>query len=331
MRTNDRKKRDRVECIKKFFRFLRISKHDIVEFAREQVEKKLFSMSRICKLCGISKNTFYKHKHLDDLFKEKYNYLKSKIQKIIKNNSAYGVNRIKAALLEDCQKHIGRDALSRLLKLWGLNLKRNIKKNRVSIIKKILLALSDKVNILIRSKITKPFQAITSDITEVWYDGGNKKAYLAVHKDVYGQMVYGWEINKRMKTELVLKSFEKAKKKIKKLIKKLPDNLICHSDQGSQYTSHEYTNTVLGSKIILSYSTPGTPTENPGQESFFGRFKDECQKEINEIQNFKELKKFIRKRMNYYNNRRLHNSLNNQAPKKFTKLFIKNSLKDCLN
>ena len=106
-------------------------------------------------------------------------------------------------------------------------------------------------------------------------------------------MVYGWQLDKRMKTELVLKSLEKAKKNIKKLTKKksLPSNLICHSDQGSQYTSHEYTNAVLKSNMTLSYSTPGTPTENPGQESFFGRFKDECQKEINEIQNFKELKK----------------------------------------
>ena len=143
-------------------------------------------------------------------------------------------------------------------------------------------------------------------------------------------MVYGWELDKRMKTELVLKSFEKAKKNIKKLTKKkkILNNLICHSDQGSQYTSHEYTNAVLKSNITLSYSSPGTPTENPGQESFFGRFKDECQKEINEINDYKKLKKFIQKRMNYYNNKRLHTSLNNQAPKKFTKLFIKSSLND---
>ena len=291
----------------------------------------MFSISRVCRLCGISKNTFYNHKHLDDLFQSKYNYLKSKIKKIIKDNSAYGIKRIKAALMQDCKEHVGRDALARLLRLWGLNLNRKIRKNRISVVKKILLLLADKVNILIRTKIDKPFQAISSDITEVWYNGGQCKAYLVVHKDVFGQMVYGWNLAKNMKTEFVLDSFEKAKKRIKKMIKRLPDNLICHQDQGSQYTSHEYANAVLKSKIILSYSSPGTPTENPGQESFFGRFKDECQKEINEINDYRKLKKFVQKRMNYYNNRRLHTSLNNQAPKKFTKLFIKNSLKDSLN
>lgn len=233
--------------------------------------------------------------------------------------------------MEDYKEHVGRDALARLLRLWGLSLNRKIRKNRVSIVKKILLLLADRVNILIRTKIDKPFQAVSSDITEVWYNGGKCKAYLVVHKDVFGQMIYGWNLAKNMKTKFVLDSFEKAKKKIKKLIKKFPGNLICHQDQGSQYTSLEYADAVLKSKMILSYSSPGTPTENPGQESFFGRFKDECQKEINEITDYRKLKKFIQKRMNYYNNRRLHTSLNNQAPKKFTKLFIKNSLKGCLN
>ena len=288
-------------------------------------------MSRICKICGVSKNTFYNHKHLDNLFQDKYGYLKSKIKKIIKDNGAYGIKRIKAALMEDYKEHVGRDALARLLRLWGLSLNRKIRKNRVSIVKKILLLLADRVNILIRTKTDKPFQAISSDITEVWYNGGKCKAYLVVHKDVFGQMIYGWNLAKNMKTKFVLDSFEKAKKKIKKLIKKLPDNLICHQDQGSQYTSLEYADAVLKSKMILSYSSPGTPTENPGQESFFGRFKDECQKEINEITDYRKLKKFIQKRMNYYNNKRLHTSLNNQTPKKFTKLFIKNSLKGCLN
>ena len=90
----------------------------MIEFAREQVNNGLFSMTRICKLCGISKNTFYSHEHLDDLFQNKYDHLKSKIKKIIKDNSAYGIKRIKSALMEEYEMHIGRDSLARLLRLW---------------------------------------------------------------------------------------------------------------------------------------------------------------------------------------------------------------------
>ena len=297
-----------------------------MKFAREQVEKKLFSINRICQLCGIAKVTFQNYEHPDDRFAAKYQHLKTKIEKIIKDNSAYGIKRIKQALKDNYQIHVGRDALARLLRLWGLQLKRKIRKKKISVIKKILISLADRSNLLIRTKITEPFQAITGDISEIFYDHGKKKAYLSVHKDVFGQMVYGWKLGQTMETKLVRSSFDKAKKKIRKLIRRIPKKMLCHQDQGSKYTSYEFVNDVLGSNMRLSYSTPGTPTENPGQESFFGRFKDENQDEIDEISDFKELDKFISKRINYYNRKRLHTSTGLKTPLNFTKSFINLSL-----
>jgi len=295
-----------------------------VKFAREQVASGTFSITRICKLCGLSKNTYYNHKHPDGRFTDKFEHIKIRVKKIIAKNSAYGVKRIKQALLDDYSLEIGRDALGRLLKLWSLGLKRKLRKSKKSVIKKILESLSDRVNLLIRTKIENPFQAITSDITEIIYNHGKSKAYLAVHKDCLGQMVYGYEIGETMEAKLVVSSFKKAITKIKKLIKKIPNEFLCHQDQGSQYTSYEYVEEVLKNKIVLSYSTPGTPTENPGQESFFGRLKDECKDEFMEMETFAELKKLISKKINYYNNRRLHTSINLKSPKKFTLNFIKN-------
>ncbi len=212
-----------------------------------------------------------------------------------------------------------------MLRLWGLQLKRKIKKRKISIIKKILISLSDRANLLIRTKIAEPFQAITSDITELFYNNGRQKAYLAIHKDAFGQLVYGWKLGQTMDSKLIINSFEKAKKNIKKFINKIPKKMLCHQDQGSQYASYEYVNKILSNGLKLSYSTPGTPTENPGQESFFGRFKDENKDEINEIKNFKELEKFIKKRINYYNRKRIHTSAQYKTPLKFTNQFI-NSL-----
>jgi putative transposase len=167
---------------------------------------------------------------------------------------------------------------------------------------------------------------MSSDISEIFYDHGRKKAYLSIHKDVFGQLVYGWKLGQTMETELVRSSFNKAKNSIKQLIKRIPAKMLCHQDQGSQYTSYEFVNDVLTSNMRLSYSTPGTPTENPGQESFFGRFKDENQDEIDEIRDFKELERFIQKRINYYNRKRIHTSTGYKTPLKFTKQFINLSL-----
>lgn len=191
-------------------------------------------------------------------------------------------------------------------------------------IKEIIEALADRVNLLIRSQISKPLEAISSDITEIIYNHGRNKAYLAVHKDVLGQVVYGYDLGQTMETKLVINSFRRAIQNIKKLLKKLPKELLWHSDQGSQYTSYDYVNEVLKNGFTLSYSTPGTPTENAGQESFFGRLKDECKDEFREMTTFEELKKLIDKKISYYNNERLHTSLNLQSPKKFTLNYIKN-------
>lgn len=295
------------------------------------MEQKLFSVNRICKLCGIAKITFSNYQHQDDRFVAKYQRAKIKIQKIIKDNSAYGIRRIKKALYDEYNIHIGRDALARLLVLWGLQLKRKIKKKKISIIKKILISLSDRANLLIRTKITEPFQAITSDITELFFNNGRQKAYLAIHKDAFGQLVYGWKLGQTMDSKLIINSFEKAKKKIKKFTNQIPKKkkMLCHQDQGSQYTSYEYVNKILSDGLIMSYSTPATPTENPGQESFFGRFKDENKDEINEIKNFKELEKFIKKRINYYNRKRIHTSAEYKTPLKFTNQFINNLSLTC--
>lgn len=136
-------------------------------------------------------------------------------------------------------------------------------------------------------------------------------------------MVYGWSLGDTMETKLVVDSFKMAKHSIRKLIGRIPDKMLCHSDQGSQYTSYIYANLVLMSNMILSYSTPGTPTENPGQESFFGRLKEDCQDEFNEIKTFEELEKFLARRMKYYNTKRIHTSIGLTAPLKFTQTFIK--------
>jgi putative transposase len=293
-----------------------------VEFARNQVKTQIFGVNRICQLVGISKATYYNHKNPQERFEDKYAHLKKKIDKIIQENSAYGIRRIKQALFDKYQVVAGRDSLGKLLKIWGLSLKRKIKKKKRSVIQDILISLSDRTNLLIRTTLTKPLEAITSDISEIVFNGGKEKCYLAVHKDALGQMVYGFEVSMNMETNLVLNSLKKTLKYLKRKKIKIKKDILFHSDQGSQFTSYEYMHAIL--KIgKLSYSTPGTPTENPGQESFFGRFKDEWKEEINELKSFPEVKKFIESKIKYYNFKRLHTSIKNQTPYFFTKNSLK--------
>lgn len=293
-----------------------------MEFTRNTVKNEIFGVNRICQLTGISKATFYAHQDPKEKFESKYAHLKKKVEKIIQKNSAYGIKRIKQALFDKYKITAGKDSLGKLLIVWGLSLKRKIKKKQRSIIQKILISLSDRTNLLIRTKLNTPLQAITSDISEMLFNQGKEKCYLCVHKDALGQMVYGHKVSMNMETELVLTSLKKAIAYWKKIKVKMPKGIIFHSDQGSQFTSYEYVNAIL--KIgKLSYSTPGTPTENPGQESFFGRFKDEWRDEIKELKSFSEVEKFIKSKIKYYNFKRLHTSIKYQTPYFFTKNSLK--------
>jgi len=279
-----------------------------------------FGVNRICQLTGISKATYYAARNPIDRFESKYAHIKASVAKIIEKNSAYGIRRIKAELNDTYHVTVGKNALGRLLQIWGLDLKRKVKRTPPNMIQKILISLAQRANLLIRTEVTAPFEALSSDMTELRFKGG--KAYLCVHKDVYGQMVYGWKLGLNMETQLVLDSLEMARANIRRLIGKIVNKPILHQDRGSQYTSHEYVKSALN-WTRLSYSNPGTPTHNPGQESFFGRFKTDWKSEINEIETFDELEKFVQSKIKYYNEERRHTSIGLISPYAFTKSFLK--------
>jgi len=254
----------------------------------------------------------------------KYASLKTQIKAILTKHSKYGVERIKADLLRKYKVNVGRDTLSKLLNWWGLSLMRKTRQSKVSGIGKILCYLAGRTNLLIRNKPTAPFQAVSADITEIWYNHGKNRLYLSTHKDVFGQMIYGYSIGLTMEVSLVMKSLKSAIITISKLAgEAIVKTILFHQDQGSQYTSYQYVNYILATlKAILSYSDPGTPTHNPGQESFHGRLKDEWKDDIYELETEAETRKFVAYIINDYNQDRLHTSIGKVPPFEYTKKFL---------
>jgi len=314
--------RDRDCFFKKLFRRLGISVWDKVTYLRIKTQQGEVGVNQGCGLLEISKTSYYQAEHPEERFEARYLELKNKIRAIVKEHGQYGIRRIKGALELDYEVVIDKDVLEKLLQIWGLSLGRKHKRKKVSWIKKVLQRLGKRAN-LIRDKIvTQALQVITSDITQLEYGGG--KAYLCVHKDSYAQVVYGWSLGLTMETSLVIASLRQAETRIKQLfgISQISEETIWHQDRGSQYTSYEYVEEIL-KRGRISYSDPGTPTDNPGQESFFGRFKEDNADEIAECQTFEELEALINKVIIKYNTRRIHTSIGYQPPMRFLKTLLK--------
>jgi putative transposase len=277
-------------------------------------------VNQICCLLGMSKKAYYYSSDPDETLEHRYGRLKSMINRIIKKNPAYGYRRIKKALFDDYDEVINHKVLLKVLRAWGLQLKRRIRPPRKSWMTKILDFLELRANLLWRlvkdNLIDRCFQVIVSDVTELLYQGG--KAYLCVHLDVFGKMVYGWHLSKNPDSMIVVQSFKKAVKAMSILLGASLPGIIIHQDRGSIYTGSEYIAAVLKEKCRLSYSRRGEPGDNAVNESFFSRFKEEWRDVFYEARSFEELEAMVRKAIDYYNHERYHSSIGLMAPVKFT-------------
>ena len=288
----------------------------MIRYAREVVSIGRVGVNAVCRLLGISKKSYYYSQSPDERLRRRYCKLKGLIMRIIEENPSYGYRRLKKALAEMHGILVNHKLLKKLLKLWGLEFKRKIKKPSRSMVRKILKFLDRRANLLFSVKPVNIFKVIVSDITEILYRGG--KAYLAVHLDIFGKMVYGWEASLHPDTFLVRESFKKAIKVVKRYVGSLR-GIIFHQDQGSAYTSELYLRSVINQGGVLSYSRKGEPGDNAVNESFFSRLKEEWRDIFYEARSLEELKRLISKAIRYYNTSRYHSSLGYMTPEKFLK------------
>ena len=89
-------------------------------------------------------------------------------------------------------------------------------------------------------------------------------------KDIYTKELVGYAINKRMTTDLVCRALNMAIKN-----KRPNQQLIVHSDRGSQYCSHAYHKIIKQHKLKGSMSRRGNCFDNAPIESFWGILKNE--------------------------------------------------------
>ena len=119
-------------------------------------------------------------------------------------------------------------------------------------------------NLLKKAVITEPFQTLSGDITYIPTDEGFEYTYTKT-----GMILAGKTAN-TMKKSLILATLYSLKKS-----RKLPSEIIFHSDRGSQYTSKEGMRMVSKMGMRQSFSRIGMPGDNSRSESFYSIRKKE--------------------------------------------------------
>lgn len=160
--------------------------------------------------------------------------------------------------------------------------------------------------------IVRPNQVWVSDITYIRLADGSF-VYLAIVMDIFTRVIRGWTLGTDITHQLALTALNKALKK------GIPE--IHHSDQGVQYATPMYTNTLTGHNIAISMSDKGKAWQNGYAERFMLTVKEE-EVYLNEYQNYNDALANIGPFIDaVYNKKRIHSALGYIPPARFEKLW----------
>lgn len=162
-----------------------------------------------------------------------------------------------------------------------------------------------------RFKATAINQVYVADMTYIPTWAGF--LYLAVVLDVFSRKVVGWAFGERMTADLVISALNMA------LITRKPEQVIHHSDQGSQYTSIDFGKRCKEMGVRPSMGSVGDAYDNAMAESFFASL--EC-----ELIDRRSWKSKTEARLavftwieSWYNPKRRHSGLGYLSPNNFEK------------
>lgn len=156
---------------------------------------------------------------------------------------------------------------------------------------------------------TAPDQIWVGDVT--YLRANNEWRYLAVILDKFSRRVVGWSLSHRRNVDLSLKAFKQAAKK-----RLVTSNLYFHSDRGAEYVANKYQNWLKDNGVTQSMNRKCIMNDNAEMESFFHSFKAE-RIHKNEFVTEKELRAVIIEYVGFYNQKRIHSSLEYMTPNEY--------------
>lgn len=212
-------------------------------------------------------------------------------------NPTWGARQM-SAQLKARGHHVGRKRTRRYMNEMGIdpiypkmNLSRRMQQARVC------------PYLLRNAVIDRPNQAWSIDITYIPIKRGF--LYLTAVIDWYSRCIVGWEIDDTLDTRMVINALKKAFKVAKPV--------ILNSDQGCQFTSHEYMDFLKENHIRQSMDGKSRWADNIMIERWFRSFKYE-EAYLTQYSCLKEARTAIAAYIHTYNFERKHSAIGYETP-----------------
>jgi putative transposase len=262
----------------------------------------------------LPRSTWYYRRAHPRPYEERHAALRAPLERIARAHPDYGYRRTTTELGEQLDRPINQKVVRRLHRLWDLALLRRVQPPPPSAVRRVLTEAGSRINLVRPGLPIDPLRLVYTDFTELVYSGG--KAWLMALVDHVTKVAAGWAVGPSADTALALRAWRRARRWLRG--RGVPiAGMIVHHDQDPVYTGYGWLRQLLvRDQVKVSFTLNGC-RDNPEMESFHSRFKGENRSLLLDAQTFADLTQVVNQRMRYYNARRRHSALGNQAPLAF--------------
>lgn len=259
---------------------------------------------RQCELLSVNRSTYY-YKPNDNLDARDLKIMEV-IDEVYTMHPYFGMRRM-AKYLQSQGFQVGRKGVRHYYQIMGIIAvypKKNLSKRNQA--HKVYPYLLGDLEIVRRNQVW------SADITYIRLVQGF--VYLVAIIDWYSRKVLSWRTSISLESEFCVSALEEA-------IEKYGKPEIFNTDQGVQFTSENFTDTLKESDIKISMDGKGRALDNVFIERVWRSLKQEKIYRM-ALSSVMEAKKAIGEYMNFYNNERMHQALDYKTPE-----FVYNNYK----
>lgn len=252
----------------------------------------------MCKVLKINRSLVY--------YTPKEKFCDSKLENEIiaifkKSRNNYGTRKIKREL-DKKGYQVSRRRIGHIMRKYGLVSNYTVKQYKVYKSK----CNEEKTENIVNREFDRKesMEVVVSDLTYVNVKG--KWNYICILLDLYNREIIGYAAGKNKDANLVYKAFTKVSRPLENI-------KILHTDRGNEFKNNVIDGLLTAFNINRSLSKKGCPYDNAVAEAAFKVVKTEFA--FNKIfESFEDLEYLLFDYVNWYNNHRIHGSLDYLTP-----------------